>query len=130
MQKSVTRVQITTKISEVKTKTAEGQPIYFEDRRRSCETFQRSPNTSKDRLNTSGDFRRLAEYFQSFPKIPEHFRRLATISGDQWIFFKLFQVSGRLKAIPSAYLRSKCMVRGFKLSFTSVQISSVYFAIS
>ena len=89
VQKSVTRVQITTKISEVKTKTARGQPMYFGDRRRSCETFRRFlkiartfpkiirilPKFSKDGRNTSEDLRQSPE-----------------ISKDHWIFLKLFQV--------------------------------------
>ena len=76
MQKSETRVQITTKISEVKTKTAGGQPMYFEDRRRLCETFRRFPKTvrslpktTEDHTKPSEDFRRSPEHFRMFSKI-------------------------------------------------------------
>ena len=76
VQKSETRVQITTKISEVKTKTAGGQPTYFEDRRRSCETFRRFPKTvrslpkiTEDHTKPSEDSRRSPEHFRMFPKI-------------------------------------------------------------
>ena len=113
MQKSETRVQITTKISEVKTKTAGGQPTYFEDRRRSCETFRRFPKTtrnlrkiSEDRPNTSECSRRSPEYFRSLPmitrtlpkmyedrpNISEDLRQSPEISEDHRIFSKLFQV--------------------------------------
>ena len=61
-----------------------------------------------------------------FRILPEHFRKLATISGDLrrspeiveafFFFFEAFPSFGRLKAIPSAYLSNKCMVRSFKLS--------------
>ena len=109
MQKSVTRVQITTKISEVKTKTTGGQPIYFEDHRRSCETFRRLPKSTRNLpkiartlpKTISGDLRRSPDIFEAFPS----FRRS--------------------KAIPFVYLSSKCMVRGFKLSiFSSVLLIS------
>ena len=76
VQKSETRVQITTKISEVKTKTAGGQPMYFEDRRRLCETFRRFPKTvwslpktTEDHTKPSEDFRRSPEHFRMFSKI-------------------------------------------------------------
>ena len=120
VQKSETRVQITTKISEVKTKTAGGQPMYFEDRRRSCETFRRPyeafrrllkttrnlPKIFEDHPNTSECFRRSPEYFRSFPKITRTFsyisedhpntsedlRQSPEISEDHRIFSKLFQV--------------------------------------
>ena len=86
MQKSETRVQITTKISEVKTKTAGGQPMYFEDRRRLCETFRRFPNTvrslpktTEDHTKPSEDFRRSPEHFRMFSKIT---RTLSKFSED------------------------------------------------
>ena len=155
VQKSETRVQITTKISEVETKTAGGQPMYFEDRRRSCETFQRFPKTvrsllkttedhtkpsidfrrspehfpniSEDHPNTSEVFRRSPEHFRRslkyFRRSSEHFRRLTTISGDlrrSLDIFEAFPSFRRLNGIPSVYLSSKCMVRGFKLSIFSI----------
>ena len=148
-------MQITTKISEVKTKTAGGQPTYFEDRRRSCETFRRFPKTvrslpkiTEDHTKPSED-RRSPEHFRMFPKITrilpkftedypntsenfrrssEHFRRLTTISGDlrrSPDIFEAFPSFRRSNAIPSVYLSSKCMVRGFKLSiFSSVLLIS------
>ena len=139
MQKSETRVQITTK-------TAGGQPMYFEDCRRSCETFRRFPktvrslpkivrtlpNVSGDHPNTSEVFRRLSEHFRRSPEYfrrsSEHFRRLTTISGDlrrSPDIFEPFPSFRRSKAIPSVYLSSKCMVRGLKLSiFSSVLLIS------
>ena len=133
VQKSETRVQITTKISEVKTKTAGGQPIYFKVHRRSCETFRRFPKITwtlpkitEDHMKPSKDFRRSPENFRRFPKISQIFPKFSedtrTIlktcdnlrrSPD---IFKAFPSFGRLRAIPSAYLSSKHMVRGFKLS--------------
>ena len=96
VQKSVTRVQITTKISEVKTKTAKGQPMYFEDRWRSCEAFRKLPKTtrnrpkiSEDHPNNSEDFRRSPKYVWSFPKIArtlpktyDNLRRSPKITGN------------------------------------------------
>ena len=94
VQKSVTWVQlITTKISEVKTKTADGQLIYFEDCAKPSEDSRRTPehlrglpkttqNLPKIAQTPLEDFRRSAEYFQRFPKMPEHFWKLVTISRD------------------------------------------------
>ena len=150
MQKSETRVQITTKISEVKTKTGGGQPMYFEDRRRLCETFRRFPKTvrslpkiTEDRPNTFECLRRSPEYFRSFPKITrtlpnisedhpeyfrrssEHFRRLTTISGDLRRSPDIFEAFPSFRRSNAMYLSSKCMVRGFKLSiFSSVLLIS------
>ena len=146
MQKSETRVQIKTKISEIKTKTAGGQPMYFEDRRRSCETFRRLneafrrlpkttrnlPKISEDPRTFSECFRRSSEYFRRLPeyfrRLSEHFRRLTTISADlrrSPDIFEAFPSFRRSNAIPSVYLSSKCMVRGFKLSiFSSVLLIS------
>ena len=116
VQKSVTRVQITTKISEVKTKTARGQPMYFEDCQRSCETFQRFPKTvrnlpkiTEDHTKPPVDFRRSPEHFRKFPKIV---RTLPTISGDlrrSPDIFEAFPSFRRSKAIPSVYLSSKSL---------------------
>ena len=52
VQKRVTRVQITTKISEVKTKTAGGRCI---------------SKTAKDCAKPSDNFQRSPKYFRSFP---------------------------------------------------------------
>ena len=47
VQKAVTQVEITTKISEVKMKTAGGQLIYFEDRAKPSEDHRRFPKISR-----------------------------------------------------------------------------------
>ena len=123
--------------------------MYFEDRRRSCETFwrpyeafRRLPKTTRNLSKISEDrpnisecfrrspeyFRRLSEHFRNFRRLSEHFRRLTTISGDlrrSPDIFEAFPSFRRSNAIPSVYLSSKCMVRGFKLSiFSSVLLIS------
>ena len=141
MQKSETRVQITTKISEVKTKTAGGQPMYFEDRRRLCETFRRFPKTvrslpktTEDHTKHSEDFRRSPEHFRMFSKITrtlpkivrtvpiisEHFRQSPEISEDHRIFSKLFQV---LEDIMQ-YLLCTSVVNEWSEVFSSVLLIS------
>ena len=117
--------------------------MYFEDRRRSCETFRRPyeafrrlpkttrnlPKISEDRPNI---FRVFPKITRVFPKIArrlsEHFRRLTTIFGDlrrSPDIFEAFPSFRRSNAIPSVYLSSKCMVRGFKLTiFSSVLLIS------
>ena len=117
MQKSETWVQIKTKISEVKTKTAGGQPMYFEDRRRSCETFRRPYEAFRRLPKTTRNLPMISEdcpnIFRVFPKITrvlpkiarilpnisedcpntsEDLRQSPAISEDHRIFSKLFQV--------------------------------------
>ena len=96
VQKNETRVQIKTKISEVKTKTAGGQPMYFEDRRRACETFRRSyeafrrlPKTTRNLPKITEDRPNISE---DCPNTSEDLRQSPAISKDHRIFSKLFQV--------------------------------------
>ena len=76
-QKSVTWVQITTK-------AAGGQPTYFEDRWRSCETFRRFPKITRslpkiteDHTKPSEDFRRSPEHFRRSPEYFLSFLKIA-----------------------------------------------------
>ena len=106
VQESETRVQITTKISEVKTKTAGGQPMYFEDRRRSCETFRRPyeafrrahetfrrfPKITRTLPNVFEDHPNTSEVFRRFSNMPEDLRQSPEIYEDHRIFSNLFQV--------------------------------------
>ena len=125
MQESVTRVQITTnRYPKLKRRLRRPTDIF----RRPPKIMRNLPKITEDHTKPSEDFRRSSEYFRRFPRMPKHFRKLATISGDlrrSPDIFEAFPRFGRLRAIPSAYLSSKCMVRGFKLSiFSSVLLIS------
>ena len=100
------------KPSEDRTKPSEDYPNIFRVFPKITRVFPEDcPNTS--------------EHFRS---LSEHFRRLTTISGDlrrSPDIFEVFPSFRRSNAIPSVYLSSKCMVRGFKLSiFSSVLLIS------
>ena len=99
VQKSVTRVQITTKISAVKRRLPEANRCISKtakDRVKPSEDFQRSPEF----------FQKSPEHFQRFPKITwilpkfsedppitsEDLRQSPEISEDHRIFSKVFQV--------------------------------------
>ena len=89
---------LTTKISEVKTKTARGQPMYFEDCRGSCK--RRLPKTTRN-------LPKISEHFRRSPITFENFRRLLTISDDfgrSLDIFEAFPSLGRSRAMPSPYV--------------------------
>ena len=94
-------------------KTAGGQPMYFEDRRRSCETFRRPYKAFRRLPKTTRNLPKISEDRRVFPKITRVFPRIArilpnisedcpntsedlrqspAISEDHRIFSKLFQV--------------------------------------
>ena len=110
-------------------KTVRSLPKITEDHTKPSEDFRRSPelfpSVSEDHLSISEDYPNTSEDVR---RLSEHFRRLTTISGNlrrSPDIFEAFPSFRRSNAIPSVYLSSKCMVRGFKLSiFSSVLLIS------
>ena len=120
------------KTADDRAKPSEDRTKPSEDYRRPHETFRKFPkiartfpSVSEDHPSISEDCPNTSEHFR---RLSEHFRRLTTISGDlrrSPDIFEAFPSFRRLNAIPSVYLSSKCMVRGFKLSiFSSVLLIS------
>ena len=110
-------------------KTVRSLPKITEDHTKPSEDVRISPehfpSVSEDHPSTSEDCPNTSEHFR---RLSEHFRRLTIISGDlrrSPDIFEAFPSFRRSNAIPSVYLSSKCMVRGFKLSiFSSVLLIS------